>query len=192
MMNTKARAPFSLQNLDGNGRFSGYASVFNTVDSQGDSIAPGAFQQSLEVWRLRKRWPSLLWQHDLHNPIGVIERMVEDDYGLKIQAVLLLDASLARDAYALLKGGAIDSLSIGYVPVDVVKDKASGIRTITSMTLWEVSLVTFPANPLARISDVKADDDGVQAMLDSMRKLTATLCGTIPHTKNNPHPAPLP
>lgn len=59
---TQKFANLTLSGVTGEGRFSGYASVFGEVDLGKDAIAPGAFQQSLI-----RRWASgvrMLFQHD--------------------------------------------------------------------------------------------------------------------------------
>ena len=134
------------------GIFSGYASVFNRVDTQKDIIAPGAFSDSL-----KRRKVALLWQHNSKDPIGKILRIIENSYGLFVTAQLNLDLLKAREVYSLLKKEIINSLSIGYRVVTSRRDKRSGIRIITKIDLWEISLVTFPANDRAKISRVKRE-----------------------------------
>ena len=97
----------------------------------------------------------LLWQHNQSEPIGNIINITEDARGLYIVAQLLLDIQKAKDAYVMLKSGAIDSLSIGYTPIDYEIDYQTNIRTIKKVNLWEISLVTFPANENAKIISVK-------------------------------------
>lgn len=139
------------------GTFEGYASIFGNEDFYGDIIAKGAFKASLRDWRARKQMPGMLWQHDWAQPIGVWLEMVEDERGLKVRGRLLVeDVRQAAEAYALLKAGAIWGLSIGYQVREDSYDEKTGIRTIKKLDLWEVSLVTFPANQDAQISAVKA------------------------------------
>jgi uncharacterized protein len=142
-----------LNSVAENGYFTGYASVFDHVDKQQDIILSGAFSLAVAEPQNVK----LLWQHDVVQPIGRIEYMEEDDHGLYVEAKLLLDVQKAREAYALLTGGAIGGLSIGYNVNDSMLDYDSGIRLIRSVELYEISLVTFPANQLARVDKVKAD-----------------------------------
>ena len=93
----------------------------------------------------------MLWQHDTREPIGVWERVEEDAKGLKISGRLNLDTQRGREANSLLKMGALDGLSIGANVEEQTVDRSTSIRTLTKVDLWEVSLVTFPANPLARL-----------------------------------------
>ena len=115
----------------------------------------GAFANAVDNFKAGKR-PKLLWQHDASAPIGVIEEMYEDEYGLFIRCRLLLEIEKAREAYALLKGGAIDGFSIGYK----IKDSYfyNGARYLADIELLEISIVTFPACKEATIENVKNDE----------------------------------
>ncbi|MFV9838432.1 MAG: HK97 family phage prohead protease [Aaplasma endosymbiont of Hyalomma asiaticum] len=152
--------------VSGKGIFSGYASVFNRVDTQKDIIAPGAFSDSL-----KRRKVALLWQHNSKDPIGKILRLTEDSFGLFVTAQLNLELLKAREVYSLLKKGIINSLSIGYRVVTSRRDKRSGIRIITKIDLWEISLVTFPANDKAKVSNVKKEK--IQGYEDEERVLNS-------------------
>jgi HK97 family phage prohead protease len=76
-----------------------------------------------------------------------------------VKGRLLLELQRAREAYTLLKEGALGGLSIGYSPTRYSYDDA-GVRHIAEVELWEVSLVTFPANAAAGITVVKSADAG--------------------------------
>ena len=141
-----------IKTLDEEGVFAGYASVFNIVDSQQDVILPGAFRATLTG---RKVDIKLLWQHDMREPIGVVEELREDANGLYVKGRLLLEVTRAREAYTLLKRGVVSGLSIGYSPTRWKRDEKSGIRRLEALDLWEISLVTFPANAAARVTVVK-------------------------------------
>lgn len=143
------------QALDETGRFSGYGAVFGTVDAYKERLLPGAFTQSLQAWAAKGRMPALLWQHRPDQPIGVWRVMREDDRGLYVEGQLA-DTTLAREAYSLLKMGAISGLSIGFNVTDESYDKAAGVRELRAVDLWETSVVTFPANTDAQVSQVKA------------------------------------
>lgn len=143
--------PFKIKAVSDDGLFSGYGSVFNVVDSYKEIVVPGAFVDSLEG-----RMPSLLWQHRSGEPIGVYTAVREDNVGLYVEGKLALKTSRGAEAYELLKMGAISGLSIGFITREDSYDKVSGIRTLKKLDLWEVSLVTFPANDAARISAVKS------------------------------------
>ena len=148
--------PFEIKVIADDGVFEGYGSVFGVEDWYRDVVVKGAFSRSLADWKLKGALPVLCWQHDAANVIGVYEEMAEDDHGLYLRGRLLKDdIDQARTAYALLKAKAISGLSIGYsVKVDEY-DRNTEIRTLKEVDLWEVSLVTFPANEHARVESVK-------------------------------------
>jgi HK97 family phage prohead protease len=157
----------ALTDTDGVGTFEGYGSVFNTVDSYNDVVAKGAYKQTLKEWKARKKHPKMLLQHgggffsmnaDDLVPIGKWDEMVEDDKGLYMKGHLFdIDTDRAKAVYAALKEGELDGLSIGFRTKKFKMDEETGIRTLTEIQLFEVSLVTFPANDPARVTAVKAD-----------------------------------
>jgi HK97 family phage prohead protease len=143
-------------NVQPDGTFKGYGSVFGTVDSYNEVVPKGAFARSLKNWQKRGALPSLLWQHDARQPIGIYKSMAEDDHGLLLEGQLSLDTVQGKEAYALLKMGALNGLSIGYNATEWTTNAKSGITTLDVIDLWEVSLVTFPANTDARVDGVKS------------------------------------
>ncbi|MBI3440661.1 MAG: HK97 family phage prohead protease [Proteobacteria bacterium] len=148
--------PFELKFLAATGVFEGYASVFNVTDSVNDQIMPGAFKNSLDLFRQENRMPPLLWQHNTVEPIGAWREMHEDGHGLFVKGDLFIhDIPLAKEAYKLLKENVVTGLSIGYRTVESHIDQKSGVRVLTQLDLLEVSLVTFPANSQARVLGVK-------------------------------------
>lgn len=159
-MKTKHLArPFKIKSLEADGTFTGYGSVFGVTDSYGDVVEKGAFVGSLEAWATKGRLPALLWQHDQHEPIGVYTKMVEDDHGLYVEGRLLVDDDpLAKRAYAHLKAGSVSGLSIGFsIPKGGGEwDSKSETYRLKQVELWEVSLVTFPANESAQVGAVKS------------------------------------
>ncbi len=92
----------------------------------------------------------MLWQHDPAQPIGVWDEVREDARGLYVKGRILRDVEKGREAAALIEAGAIDGLSIGYRTKRAEKD-ARGQRLLHDLELWEVSLVTFPMLPEARV-----------------------------------------
>lgn len=157
--------PFQVKAVSEDGLFSGYGSVFNVVDSYKDVVAPGAFSESLE-----SRMPSLLWQHRMGEPIGVYTTVKEDNVGLYVEGKLALKTARGAEAYELLKMGALSGLSIGFITREDSYDRMTDIRTLKKLDLWEVSLVTFPANDAARVANVKSIE-GIQSMSDAERFL---------------------
>jgi|WetSurMetagenome_2_1015567.scaffolds.fasta_scaffold139669_2 uncharacterized protein len=145
--------PVEFKAFGDSGSFEGYASIFGNIDLGGDVIERGAFK---EIIKGRDGKVKVLNQHSTRDPIGVAE-VKQDDKGLYFQGQLILEAPSARSAYALMKGGALDGMSIGY---DVLEGGAkileSGIRQLKALKLWEISPVTFGMNPLAGIDSVKS------------------------------------
>lgn len=154
-MNKTLDFAFKLKSLTEAGMFSGYGSVFNVEDLYGDVVAPGAFSESLVEQKAKGRLPAMLWQHRSAEPLGVYTEMAEDNLGLKVEGQLALSTVRGAEAYALLKMGALSGLSIGYMTRDDSYDRVTGVTTLKKVDLWEVSLVTFPANDAARVQGVK-------------------------------------
>lgn len=148
----------TLRSAGDNGDVEGYGSVFGQRDSYDDIITSGAFAASLAAHRAAGTMPAMLWQHDPEEPIGVWSEMTEDDKGLRVKGRLVLESERGRAAHALLKAGALNGLSIGFMAKQWSYDRESEIRTLTEIDLWEVSLVTFPAQPKARVTSVKSAD----------------------------------
>ena len=138
------------------GTVEGYGSVFGVLDNYDDVIAKGAFIQSLKDHKAAGTMPAMLWQHDADKPIGVWTEMVEDEKGLRIKGQLAMETVKGKEAHALLKMGALNGLSIGFMSKEWSYDRETEVRTLTAIDLWEVSLVTFPANEKARVTNVKS------------------------------------
>lgn len=145
---------FEVKSIAEDGSFAGYASVFNVVDDQRDIILPGAFSGSIEG---RAGDIKLLWQHKTDEPIGRFTRLVEDEHGLFVEGELLLGVQRAQEAHTLLKSGSLKGMSIGYSIVDAQFSEEQGVRMIRKVDLWEISLVTFPANASAQVTFVKGE-----------------------------------
>ena len=141
------------------GTVEGYGSVFGVRDNYDDVISKGAFVQSLKDHRAAGTMPAMLWQHDADKPIGVWTEMVEDEKGLRIKGQLAMETVKGKEAHALLKMGALNGLSIGFISKEWAYDRDTEVRTLTAIDQWEVSLVTFPANEKARVTNVKSADE---------------------------------
>ena len=151
MPNTRLDMSLKVKAVEESGEFSGYGSVFGVEDSYGDVVVPGAFTESLD-----KKTPAMLWQHNSREPIGVYTKVEEDSKGLYVEGKLLIDGDpLAARAHAHLQAGSISGLSIGYREQDWEYDSNLGAFKILKIDLWEISLVTFPANDEARVENVK-------------------------------------
>jgi len=139
------------------GEFTGYASIFGNKDLGNDIIEKGAFMRSLRRKGAKKI--KMLYQHDTKEPIGVFDQVKEDDDGLYVKGRLAMGTRKGREVYELMKMGAIDGLSVGY-RVDAKGyeyDKRKRTRNLKEVDLMEISAVTFPMNPSARIQAVKSD-----------------------------------
>lgn len=152
MQLTRNAFAFEVKSVDEIGTFEGYGSVFGVLDSHYDIVAKGAFKKSIKSEK-----PAMLWQHRPDTPIGVYSDIKEDDRGLYVKGQINLDVQAGREAYSLLKQGAIKGMSIGYNARKWSTDNKKGVRTLEEIDLWEISLVTFPANVEATITNVKDD-----------------------------------
>ncbi|WP_282157764.1 HK97 family phage prohead protease [Shimia thalassica] len=149
----------------------GYASLFDAKDQGGDIVQKGAYAASLQRLIASGRAVKMLWQHDPAQPIGVWDEVREDQHGLWVKGRLLTEIEKGREAAALVGAGAIDGLSIGYRTLRASKDE-KGCRLLQELELWEVSLVTFPMLPSARVSA-----KGETLAVDVLRELAATFEG---------------
>lgn len=145
---------FEIKMLDPSGHFMGYASTY-AVDTQRDQIMPGAFTHSLQQWQQKGKLPLLLWHHRLDEPIGFWKRIQEDAIGLYVEGQLMMDLQRAREAYTLVKLKILEGLSIGFQPLISRFDSRQRVRKIYQVNLMEISVVTLPANPEARVLNLK-------------------------------------
>ncbi|WP_374053691.1 HK97 family phage prohead protease [Xenorhabdus taiwanensis] len=158
-MMTKQRldVPLKIKSVSDSGEFEGYGSVFGVKDSYDDIVLPGAFANTLTQWGDKGSLPALLWQHRMDEPIGIYTEMKEDEIGLYLKGRLLVDDDpLAKRAHAHMKAGSLSGLSIGYILKDWEYDRSKEAFLLKELDLWEVSLVTFPANDEARVNNVKS------------------------------------
>ncbi|WP_053239553.1 HK97 family phage prohead protease [Pleomorphomonas koreensis] len=152
--------------------FSGYASLFNVADLSGDVLLPGAFRASLA--RRGAAGVKMLYQHDPARPIGRWLQIAEDSRGLRVTGLLHTEVAAAREVRSLVDAGILDGLSIGFRTVRARSDAAAGIRRVAEVDLWEVSVVTFPMLPAARIDRLGGDGaDLARRMAELSRRLVA-------------------
>jgi HK97 family phage prohead protease len=138
-------------------RIEGYASLFGAKDQAGDVVARGAFAASLG--RTGAAGVKMLFQHVAEEPVGVWEEIAEDDAGLFVRGRIDPAGPRGRAALQLVTSGAVDGLSIGFRPVRESYDDA-GARVLLEIDLWEVSIVTFPMLPQARLVIAPEDASG--------------------------------
>lgn len=164
--------PFEVKAVDEAGVFTGYGSVFGNVDSYQEIVAPGAFSESLAAWKDAGKLPPVLWQHRSGEPIGPYLELREDTHGLFAKGHLLVDDVVrAKEARALMKAKAVNGMSIGFVTREDSYDKVTGVRTLKKIDLWEISIVTFPANHAAQISNVKSAVEALETLAEAERYL---------------------
>ncbi|MBS9719883.1 HK97 family phage prohead protease [Tianweitania sp. BSSL-BM11] len=164
------RVALSVEEVDAEGSFTGYASLFGAPDLGRDIVERGAFAKSL-----RARGASgvrMLFQHDPAQPIGVWTELREDERGLFVRGRLQTEVARGREILALMKAGALDGLSIGFRAVKARKEAATGFRRILEADLWEISVVTFPMLPGARIRQVKSGAQSLPTVREFERWLT--------------------
>lgn len=165
---------------DGAG-FSGYASHFWSVDSYLTAVKDGAFKKTI---RERGEKTPILWQHDAYAPIGKPTELKEDKTGLKFNALISEGTTFGKDAMTLLRDGVPLGMSFGFQttrsrpatkedPLDfsLFKAKPEDVEIIEEVKLWEISLVTFPANEMAAINDVRAvaEADALSSLIEHIR-----------------------
>ncbi|MGL4494862.1 MAG: HK97 family phage prohead protease [Beijerinckiaceae bacterium] len=157
------------------GWIEGYASLFGVPDMAKDVVEPGAFSASLA--RRSASGIRMLWQHDAAQPIGIWTLIAEDARGLFVRGRLNLALERARDVYALIRDGAVDGLSIGFKAERARSETRGGPRRLFAVDLWEISIVTFPMLPGARVHAVPhhhtASSDAVLA--GAMRRAARSL-----------------
>ena len=144
------------------GLFQGYGSIFGNKDLGGDIIEDGAFAKS--IGKKGAKAVKLIYQHKSDEPIGVFDEIIEDKKGLRVKGRLAMGTQRGREVHELMKMGALDGLSIGYRvdPKGVEYDEKGKTRRIKSVDLMEISAVTFPMNPKARVEAVKGTDRSVR------------------------------
>lgn len=145
--------PLDIKSVGLDGLFEGYASLFHKEDLGHDIVMPGAFRDSIA--ERGNGGVKMLFQHDPTQPIGLWLKLQEDARGLYVRGRLLNEIARAREVMALMRSGAIDGLSIGFRMVKGARDR-QGIRRLEKIDLWEISVVTFPMQPEARVSGMKS------------------------------------
>lgn len=161
MLLNKTLSPiFDVKTLTDEGQIEGYGSTFGgEPDSYGDVIVKGAYTETLAMHKAKGSMPKMFWQHDTSQPIGGWHEAHEDEKGLFMRGQLNMGVQKGREAHALLKAGNIDGLSIGYVVKEHQVDKNNErIWYLKKLDLFEVSIVSIPANESATVTAAKARD----------------------------------
>ena len=194
MSRKRPNAPSNLQyrtaeiraDSDGAG-LSGYASHFGSIDAYGTAVKRGAFAKTISE---RGSRVPVLWNHWPDSPIGKPDELKEDDTGLWFSASISEGTTHGRDVMTLLRDGVPLGMSFGFETLksrpieeadslnwdqapDFYKDPANReyVRVIEEVRLWEISVVTFPANEMATINDVRqiAQIDALATLLEDLR-----------------------
>lgn len=149
------------------GSIAGIGWKFGQPDRIGDVIELGAFKGA-------KLPLPLLFGHDMNDPIGVWDTADEKADGLHLKGRLLVeDVARAREVRALVKAGAVRGLSIGFVTKKAIA-RTGGGRTITDLELMEISLVTLPMHPGARVTSAKSAVEALR-LIAAINRATAQL-----------------
>ena len=151
------------------GVFQGYGSIFGNKDLGNDVVVQGAFAKS--IGRKGAKAVKMLYQHRPDEPIGVFDEIIEDNRGLKVKGRLAMGTQRGREVYELMKMGALDGLSIGYrvSPKGADYDERGKKRMLKEVDLMEISAVTFPMNPKARVEQVKGADRSIREWEEILR-----------------------
>ena len=136
--------------IDGEGIVEAYVSIFGNIDAANEIVMPGAFAESL-----LKKLPKVVWSHNWDEPIGTVVEAREDAKGLFVKFQLVLGVQKGKEAYELLKAGAIDEFSIGY-SVDESDMDQDGVRKLKKLSLYEVSPVLVGCNNATELLSVKS------------------------------------
>lgn len=158
-MNTKKMVvPFAVKQMDEDDdfyTFEGYGSTFDNVDLGDDRVMRGAFKDSIRECMESGKMPPVLWQHDMHMPLGKYIEMREDERGLYVKGRMPKADDFVRGrVYPQMKAGSVGAMSIGYRADEwEIED---GIRNLKKLKLFEISLVTMPMNPQAEVTGIKA------------------------------------
>jgi HK97 family phage prohead protease len=146
----------------------GYASTFGNVDHGGDIVEQGAFFDSIAQWKSGQKKIRFLFSHRADQVLGVPLELREDSKGLFARAKIS-QTSLGSDVHTLLKDGAVDSFSIGYVPESFEFDEGGNVRRLKQVDLLEWSVVAIPMNDMAGVTNVKVRTDvPFDALLDQI------------------------
>jgi len=178
-------------NFGADGTVEGYASLFGEIDQARDMVVRGAFAETL-AQRPVRRIP-MLFQHDPSEPIGIWLELREDHRGLYARGRLIPEVARARELLSLLRAGAVDGLSIGFKTVKGRVDPKTRIRSLSTVDLWEISIVTFPLLAGARVQAVKQASPPLasfaRARAERAWAKVAGGCGAADVPAPRPHPS---
>ena len=160
------------------GEFSGYAVIWGERNGHNEIVQRGAFRASLELHRQAGTRPVMLWSHDPTDIIGVWTEVREDEKGLFVRGQIVTSTTRGREAYELLKAGALNGLSIGFRLNKNGETRQAGTRILTGIDVREISLVGMPSAPNARITSVRSSgrsNESAAAFINACRKAKCAL-----------------
>lgn len=161
--------------------FTGYASTWTrTPDYAGDVVAKGAFTKTLADWSAKGCDIPLLWLHNDADPNAYIgwAKCVEDDHGLKVDAVIDTDNPMAKQVHKLLKNKQVAEMSFAFRVLDsATVEVENGVKAneLRELDLLEVSVVPHGCNPDTSIDDVKAVSNTPLFTNEEVAKLKALI-----------------
>jgi uncharacterized protein len=136
--------------------FEGYASTFGNVDLVMDRVVKGAFLGTIDQWKKSGESLPILWHHNSDMPLGVYSSLAEDSIGLKVTGTMPIeDTFVSGRIIPQMRHGSIRKMSIGYYLNKYTVDEETGIWDLLEIELFEISLVTRPANPMASVTDIQ-------------------------------------
>lgn len=154
MTNALSAIQIETKNIGEDGSIKGLGAIFNTQDRGGDTILPGAFKKSLQAHSQKGLPVQMLRGHDPDRIIGEWTSVQETKDGLLCEGQIYKELPDGKEAHFLARKGQLSGLSIGYQTEKSTRDEEWN-RTLQEVDLFEVSLVTFPMHPDARVTDVK-------------------------------------
>ncbi len=160
------------------GEFSGYAVIWDQRNAHNEIVKRGAFRTSLEEHRAAGTRPVMLWSHDPTDIIGIWTEVREDEKGLFVRGKIVTSTTRGREAYELLKAGALNGLSIGFRLIKGGETRQAGTRILTGIDVREISLVGMPSAPNARITSVRSSGrstESAAAFINACRKAKCAL-----------------
>ena len=165
------------------GGISGFFSTYDkTPDSYGDIIEPGAFTETFKKREESGHPFPLCWNHDFSAVIGAVDSIEDREKGPYIEAHFL-DTQLAQDVRKMLQSGAVYQFSFAYDVLDYRRpteeeEKSGVINVLTKVDVFEISVVTVPANQNAVATEVKsgrrnrkADEEIIRNCIESLKSL---------------------
>lgn len=137
------------------GTFTCYGNVKGNIDHARDRTLDGAYMKSIERHMKNGTMPKMFWMHNPYElPVGKWIEMREDEKGLFLRGKIS-DTAMGRDIYTLMKDGAIDSFSIGYIEVESRWNTEKQCNDLIELDIKEISIVTFACNEESLLQDIK-------------------------------------